>query len=411
MRILILTKEYPPYIYGGAGVHVDYLIKHLSLVSGTGHTLDVLCFGDQMVRTARKTIKGIHLDFDFPYRDPGHRALLDTLFRNIIMTGNVQKADIVHCHTWYTHLAGCLIKRILNIPLVITTHSLEPQRPWKQEQLGSAYRASMWVEKTAFENADGVIAVSRFMKKAVHDIYNVPYGKIRVIPNAIDVDQYKPTFDRKFLISCKIDPDKPYILFVGRITRQKGMIYLVNSLRYLSGGIQVVLCTGAPDTEGIGIEIEKKIREARKKSKNEIIWINKVLSRDHIIILYSHASVFICPSIYEPFGFINLEAMSCGTPVVASATGGIPEVVCHGKTGLLVPLEYSDTDCFKPRDPGKFSRGLAEAVNSLLSSPDRIKTMGLEARAWVVKHFNWNITAQNTLRFYQEMAGHGQSGK
>jgi len=327
------------------------------------------------------------------------------------MTGAVRKADIVHCHTWYTHLAGCLIKRILNIPLVITTHSLEPQRPWKEEQLGPAYKVSTWVEKTAFENADGVIAVSHFMKRAVHDIYKVSYKKIRVIPNAIDVDQYKPTFDPKFLISYKIDPDRPYILFVGRITKQKGLIHFINSLRYLSKGIQVVLCTGAPDTEKIGKDIEKKIKEARTKIKNEIIWINRTMSRDHIIILYSHASVFVCPSIYEPFGFINLEAMSCGTPVVASATGGIPEVVCHGKTGLLVPLEYSDTNNFEPRDPRKFSKELAEAVNSLVLSPEKMRTMGLKARAWAVKHFHWNITAQKTLRFYEEMTERRQSGK
>jgi starch synthase len=327
------------------------------------------------------------------------------------MTGAVRNADIVHCHTWYTHLAGCLIKQILNIPLVITTHSLEPQRPWKEEQLGSAYKVSTWVERTAFENADGVIAVSHFMKRAVHDIYKVPYKKIRVIPNAIDVDQYKPTFDPEFLISHKIDPERPYMLFVGRITKQKGLIHLVNSLQYLSKGIQVVLCTGAPDTEELGKYMAKKIKEARGKTKNKIIWINKIMSREHIIILYSHASVFLCPSIYEPFGFINLEAMSCGTPVVASATGGIPEVVCQGKTGLLVPLEYADTNTFAPTDPQKFSKELAEAVNSLVSSPEKIKTMGLNAREWVENHFNWNITAQKTLRFYREIIGHQQSIK
>jgi starch synthase len=327
------------------------------------------------------------------------------------MTGAVRNADIVHCHTWYTHLAGCLIKQIFTIPLVITTHSLEPQRPWKEEQLGSAYKVSTWVEKTAFENADGVIAVSHFMKRAVHDIYKVPHKKIRVIPNAIDVDQYKPTFDTNFLTSYNIDPDRPYILFVGRITKQKGLIHLVDSLRYLSRGIQVVLCTGAPDTEDFGRYVEKKIREARTKTRNKIIWINKVMSRNHVILLYSHASVFLCPSIYEPFGFINLEAMSCGTPVVASETGGIPEVVCQGETGLLVPLEYSDTNNFEPRDPKKFSKDLAQAVNSLLSSPEKIKTMGLQARAWVEKQFNWNSTAQNTLRFYREMIEHQQSRK
>ena len=325
------------------------------------------------------------------------------------MTGAVRNADIVHCHTWYTHLAGCLIKRILNIPLVITTHSLEPQRPWKEEQLGSAYKVSSWVERTAFENADGVIAVSHFMKRAVHDIYKVPHKKIRVIPNAIDVDQYKPAFDPEFLISHKINPERPYILFVGRITKQKGLIYLVNSLRYLSKGIQVVLCTGAPDTEKIGKYMESKIKEARTKTRNDIIWINKILSREHIVILYSHAAIFLCPSIYEPFGFINLEAMSCGTPVVASATGGIPEVVCQGKTGLLVPLEYADTDTFIPRDPVKFSKALAKAVNSLILSPETIKTMGRHSRIWVEKHFNWNITAQKTLRFYREIRAHQQS--
>lgn len=404
MRIIFLTNEYPPYIYGGAGVHAEYLLRELNILDEGRHILDVFCFGDQKEHSGNKNVEGIRLDFDFPCQDERHRKLLDTLFRNIIITGSVAEADILHCHTWYTYLAGCLIKRIYNIPLIITAHSLEPQRPWKEEQLGTAYNVSTWLEKTAYENADGVIAVSKFMKKSVHDFYKVPFKKIHVIPNAIDANYYKPTFNPSVLTLYQIRQDNPFfILFVGRITRQKGIIHFVNAIKYLLPEIQVVLCASTPDTKEIQKEMEKSIKEARTKTLNKIIWIDEVVPQNHLITLYSHASIFVCPSIYEPFGLINLEAMACGTPVVSSAVGGITEVVDHGKTGLLIPFEQKADHDFEPKDPEQFSRDLAEAINNLFRSPDKIRSMGNKARKKVEKIFNWESIARQTLEFYKEL--------
>jgi starch synthase len=403
MRIAFLTNEYPPHIYGGAGVHAEYLSHELARLDRGKHKINIFCFGNQKEHSANETVEGIHLDFDFPFQDSRHQKLFDTLFRNIITTGSVKEPEIVHCHTWYTHLAGCLIKQIFSIPLVITTHSLEPQRPWKEEQLGSAYKASTWLERTAYENADGVIAVSQSIKLAVHNLYKVPFEKICVIHNAIDVNQYKPTFNTALLTSYKINPDKPYLLFVGRITRQKGIIHLVNAVKYFSPGIQVVLCAGAPDTEDMGREMLEMVNKARKNTSNEIIWINTLVPRNHLICLYSHASVFVCPSIYEPFGLINLEAMACGTPVVSSAVGGIPEVVVPDENGLLVSFEPKNSDDCEPKDPEKFSRDLASAINNLFLSPEKIKIMGIKSRKRVEKHFTWQGVAQRTLDFYKEL--------
>jgi starch synthase len=401
MRIILLTNEYPPHIYGGAGVHVEYLSRELSRLDGGSHELDVLCFGDQKVRFANETVRGVRLDFEFPSQDAYHRKMLDALFRNIIMTGLAKEGDIVHCHTWYTLLAGCLIKQILGIPMLITAHSLEPQRPWKHEQLGSAYRASGWVEKTAYENANGIIAVSKFMKSAIHDIYGITPEKIRVIPNGIDMEQYKPTPDPRTLSAYGIDPSKPFVLFVGRITRQKGTIHLVNAIKYLDP-VQVVICADAPDTEEIDREMKRAVKDAQARTQSRVIWINKFVPRDDAVRLYSHASVFLCPSIYEPFGIINLEAMACKTPVVATAVGGIPEVVTHGETGLLVPFEAGGGGLFEPRDSDGFSRDIAEAVNSLLRSPRRMREMGERAREAIERKFSWQIIAGRTLEFYRE---------
>src|SRR3954452_11920676 len=260
------------------------------------------------------------------------------MLRNLVMAGMLQNVDVVHCHTWYTHLASCLVKQLTGARLVLTTHSLEPHRPWKVEQLGTAYQASSWVEKTAYQNADGVIAVSNSMRDDVHGLYGVPLEKIRVIHNGIDLDQYRPTPDPAVLVRHGIDPGRPFVLFVGRISRQKGIIHLVSAIKDVRPGVQVVLCAGAPDTEEIGREMAEHVDRARLESDNPIIWIPKVVSKEDIIALNTHAALFVCPSVYEPFGIINLEAMACGTPVVASAVGGIKEVVIPGETGLLVPF-------------------------------------------------------------------------
>jgi starch synthase len=403
MRITLLTNEYPPHVYGGAGVHVDYLSRELANLEGGKHEIQILCFGDQKEHSGNKIVEGIRPSFDFPFQDIRHEKLLDTLSLNIGMVGSVKETDIVHCHTWYTHLAGCLIKQRLDVPLVLTTHSLEPDRPWKEEQLGSAYQASTWLEKTAYQNADGVIAVSQSMKKRVHKLYQVPSEKIRIIPNGIDVNQYQPRPNPTLLTSYRISLDKPFLIFVGRITRQKGIIHLVNAIKYISPGIQIVLCAGAPDTEEIGREMEEKVKKAQTQTSNEMIWVRQWVPKSDLITLYSHASLFVCPSVYEPFGIVNLEAMACGTPVVASAIGGIPEVVTHGETGWLVPFDPIDTRSWEPREPEKFSKDLADAVNHLLSSPEKMKAMGIKSRERVEKYFSWGGVARETLEFYKKL--------
>jgi starch synthase len=407
MNITLLTNEYPPHVYGGAGVHVDYLSRELLALEGGKHVIQILCFGDQKEDSAHKTIIGIPSLSHAPLQDFRHEKLLDTLLRNILMVSSLKETDIVHCHTWYTYLAGCFIKQLFHIPLVLTTHSLEPQRPWKEEQLGAAYQVTNWLEKTAYQNADGVIAVSGSMKKGVYDLYQVPFEKIRVIPNGINVDEYQPRRNASLLRTYGINPDKPFLIFVARITRQKGIIHLIHAIQYISPGIQIVLCAGAPDTEEIGREMEEKVKQARTQTSNEIVWVRQWVPKRDLIILYSHASIFVCPSIYEPFGIVNLEAMACGTAVVASAVGGIPEVVIHGETGLLVPFEPINTQSWEPREPEKYSKDLANAINDLLSSPEKIKTMGRSSRERVKKYFSWESIARQTFEFYRELTHKG----
>jgi starch synthase len=404
MRIAILTNEYPPNIYGGAGVHVEYLTRELARVEGGNHSVEVLCFGDQSIRDGNLTVQGVNPTQKLPSTDTKHARFLDTMLRDLMMAGSLNDVDVVHCHTWYTHLAGCLARQLTGARLVLTTHSLEPHRPWKVEQLGTAYNASSWVERTAYENADGVIAVSESMREDVHQLYGVPYEKIRVIHNGIDLDQYKPTPNRAVVERYGINPDVPFILFVGRITRQKGIIHLVRAIKDVKPGVQVVLCAGAPDTPEIGREMQERIAEARKESKNPIIWIAQIVPKDDIISLYTHASLVVCPSVYEPFGIINLEAMACGTPVVASAVGGIPEVVVDGETGLLVPIDAVGDGDFEPRDPAKYARDLAAAINRLLDDPAALEQMGQRSRERVEQFFGWGSIARRTLDFYRELA-------
>ena len=310
MRIAILTNEYPPNVYGGAGVHVEYLSRELARLSEGRHSIRILCFGQQNIKASSMTVEGVAPPLQIFFRDERHQKLGDTLVHNIMMVGALHDADIIHCHTWYTHLAGCLLKQLLGAPLVLTTHSLEPHRPWKEEQLGAGYKVSSWLEKTTYENADGVIAGSSSMKKDVESVYGIEPRRVRVIYNGIDPAQYTPVRDNGMLEFYGIHPEKPYILFVGRITRQKGILHLIDAVKYLDANIQVVLCAGLPDTEEIMKETEERIAAARSQTQNEIIWIPRFLPKEHIIRLYTSASVFVCPSIYEPFGLINLEAMA-----------------------------------------------------------------------------------------------------
>jgi alpha-maltose-1-phosphate synthase len=403
MRIVILSNEAPPHIYGGAGVHVDFLSRELVRLEGKQHTVEVLCFGDQEETEGSPAIRGVREGFPFPIADPRQKTIFDALFKNLLMAGGLREADLVHCHTWYTHFAGSLVKNLFGIPLVLTTHSLEPHRPWKEEQLGTGYQVSSWVEKTAYELADGVIAVSSSMKRDVRALYGVHPEKIRVIPNGIDTDLYKPTPNREVPASYGIDPDKPYLLFVGRITRQKGIGHLLNAVPFLLPGIQTVICAGAPDSEALAAETEKKVEETRAQTANRIVWIRQWVPRLQMISLYTHASLFICPSIYEPFGIINIEAMACGTPVVASAVGGIPEVVVSGETGMLVPFKPVGSANPEPKNAARFSRELANAANFLMGSPATLRKMKTKAQERVEKYFSWRAIAARTLEFYKDL--------
>lgn len=403
MKIALLTNEYPPNVYGGAGVHVEFLTRELAQLSGGAHDVRVLCFGDQRVQLPHLSVQGIHARADLPFQDPRHEKFFSTLLQGLAMSGTLNDVDIVHCHTWYSHFGGCLAKVLHGVPMVLTTHSLEPHRPWKAEQLGTAYAASTWIERTAYQNADGVIAVSESMRQDVQSLYGVAPDRIRVIHNGIDLDQYRPTPSPATLAEFGIRGDLPFVLFVGRITKQKGILHLVNAIRSFHPGVQVVLCAGAPDTPEIGREMAAAVTAARAATRNPVIWIPEMLPREKTIALYTHADIFVCPSVYEPFGIINLEAMACETPVVASAVGGIPEVVAHGDTGLLVPAETLDHAEVEPRNPAQFARDLASAVNTLLDDPDLRVAMGRRARERVEQQFSWTSIARQTLTFYEEV--------
>ncbi len=402
MKIAILTNEYPPNVYGGAGVHVEYLTKELLKIDNGKHQVKVICFGNQDINENKLSVKGVSNEFKIDTKKKKHEKFLETMINNVITAGILDDVDIVHCHTWYTHFAGLLSKQLLDIPLVLTTHSLEPHRPWKVEQLGKAYNASSWIEKTAYENADGIIAVSSAMKKDVSELYDIENDKVEVIYNGIDLDQYKPEIDKNILIKYDIDQNKPFILFVGRITRQKGIVHLVNSIKYINEDVQIVLCAGMPDTKEIEIEMKNAVDLAKEETKNNIIWIPEMLPKPDIIKLYSMATVFVCPSVYEPFGIINLEAMACKTPVIASEVGGIPEIIIHGKTGLMVPIEFSKTDEFSLENPIKFEKDFAKAIDNLLKSPEKIKEMGENSRIRVENIFSWQSIAEKTIRFYEK---------
>jgi len=403
VRIALFTNEYPPNVYGGAGVHVEYLSRELARAEGGVHQVDVFCFGDQRETRGNLRVRGVTPGSPISAQEPRHARLLDALARDLAMVGAVESPDVVHCHTWYSHLAGCLARPLTGASLVLTTHSLEPHRPWKVEQLGTAYHATTWIERTAYENADGVVAVSTAMRDDVQELYGVSPDRVRVIHNGIDPDEYRPRPSPSTLRRLGIDAEIPIVLFVGRITRQKGILHLVRAIKYLRPGVQVVLCAGAPDTDEIAAEMTALISDAKRDAEIPLVWIREMLSKEDVIALYTHAAVFVCPSVYEPFGIINLEAMACETPVVATAVGGIPEIVVPGETGLLVPLEAEGGDSPEPRNADAFSRALAASVNELMAAPDRRAAMGKAARARVLEHFSWRFIAEQTLDFYREL--------
>jgi glycogen synthase len=406
VKALLLTNEYPPNVYGGAGVHVEYLSRALADLMD----VEVRCYGDQRIEEARLKVRGFGVDeagFGCP---PNLRSVFGAVQRDTAMAAAGTNADLVHVHTWYTHLGGILVKQNYGLPLVLTVHSLEPLRPWKREQLGGGYDFSCWVEKTAIEMADAVIAVSESTKVDVLRLFDVDPARVHVIHNGIDLAEYDERRDEAVLRRHGIDPDIPYVLFVGRITRQKGIVHLVRALRHLDPGFQIVLCAGAPDTPEIAQEMKSAV-DAAKAGRAGIIWIEEMVPKDEIIALYSGAELFVCPSIYEPFGIINLEAMACGTPVVASAVGGIPEVVVHGETGLLVPVEQMTEAPFEPLDADKFARELAAAINELMRDEPRRRKMAEAARCRVEEHFSWTAIAKKTADLYGEACSGRENGE
>lgn len=400
MKVAIFTNEFPPNIYGGAGVHVDYLTRELAKLVD----VEVHCFGEQNLTHGRLRVHGHKPWSGLGGRDKRYDRLWDTFSADLAMAAALREADIVHCHTWYSHLAGLIAKQLCRAALITTTHSLEPSRPWKAEQLGNAYHVSSWVERMVMEQADGVIAVSEGMKRDALRCFNIPADKIEVIHNGIDLAEYKPVSTLEALKKYKVAADKPYVLFVGRITRQKGIIHLVRAIPFIDRGAQIVLCAGTPDTEDIAREMRQAVADVRK-GRNDIIWIEEMVSRSEAIEFYSHAAVFCCPSVYEPFGIINLEAMACGTAVVGSKVGGIPEIIVDGETGYLVEYENADAETGEPKEPTAYSRALAEKINIILRDGEKQERFGHAGRKRVEEKFSWSAIARQTLDFYQQVSG------
>lgn len=400
MKSLLLTNEYPPRIYGGAGIHVQYLARELAQLCD----VEVRCFGDQFVEGQNPTVLGTEAD-KTDYTAPKPLQSVFAALQNCLdfNTKNID-ADVVHLHTWYSHFGGVLAKLNYGIPMALTVHSLEPLRPWKREQLGGGYDFTLWLEKTSIEMADRVIAVSKETKEDILNLFDVPEEKVPVIYNGIDPNEYTPTPNRAVLERLNVDPDVPYVLFVGRITRQKGIIHLVNAIRHLDPGTQVVLCAGAPDTDEIAAEMTAAIEAVQQDFDGKVVWIEEMLPADEKINLYSHARVFCTPSIYEPFGIINLEAMACEVPVVASAVGGMKEIIIRGETGLLVPLEQQKESPFEATDPAAFAADLASGINELMRDPARCEAMGKAGRQRVIDTFSWASIARETLELYQTIA-------
>jgi alpha-maltose-1-phosphate synthase len=398
VRALILSNEFPPEIYGGAGVHVDELTRHLRALI----ELDIRTFGTRWEDADGWRVRGYRPAHDLERADERLAPMLSALSRGLDMVIDPVTSDVVHVHTWYTHLAGILVRLAYGIPLVLTVHSLEPLRPWKREQLGGGYDVSSWVERTAIESADAVVAVSRETREDVLRLFEVAPERVHVIHNGIDADFYHPDPGTDALERHGVDPSVPYVLFVGRITRQKGIVHLVRAIRHLEPGIGVVLCAGQPDTPQIAAEMEAGVAAARAERPN-VVWIGEMVSREEARQLYSRAAVFCCPSVYEPFGIINLEAAACETPVVASAVGGIPEVVVDGETGLLVPVELRPDDPMSPVDPDRFELNLAGAINALMADAATREVMGRAARRRAVERFSWSTIAESTVDLYRTL--------
>ncbi len=390
MRIDLLTREYPPEVYGGAGVHVEYLARELRrLVEVRVH-----CMGkprDEPGVTA----------YDVPVELAAANGALRALGADLAMASGCAGADLVHSHTWYANFAGHIAKLLHGVPHVATAHSLEPLRPWKADQLGGGYAVSSWSEGTAFQAADALIAVSAGMREDVLRCYpDIDPDKVHVVHNGIDIEEYQPDSGTDVLQRHGIDPARRSVVFVGRITRQKGLPHLLRAARSIDPDVQLVLCAGAPDNPEILAEVTVLV-EALRRERQGVVWIREKLPRPDVVQILSHASVFVCPSVYEPMGIVNLEAMACLAPVVATATGGIPEVVADGETGLLVPIEQAEDGSGTPVDAAKFEGDLAERINVVLADPERGRLMGQAGRRRALEQFSWTTVATRTLDVYR----------
>jgi len=394
MRIDLLTREYPPEVYGGAGVHVEYLSRELRRLAD----VRVHCWG------ADRDVPGVTAHA-VPATLADANAALQTMGIDLGMAAGCEGTDLVHSHTWYANLAGHAAKLLYGVPHVATTHSLEPLRPWKAEQLGGGYALSCWCERTALLGADAVIAVSEGMRRDVLTCYpDVDPDRVQVVYNGIDTDEYAPDPATDVLTEHGIDLDRPSVVFVGRITRQKGLPYLLRAARGFPPDTQLVLLAGAPDTPQIAAEVSGLVEELRTE-RSGVLWIEKMLPKPQVVQVLSHATVFVCPSVYEPMGIVNLEAMACEAAVVATATGGIPEVVADGETGLLVPIDQVADGSGTPSDPQRFVADIAERVTAVVSDPARARAMGQAGRRRAVEQFSWATIADRTAELYRSLIG------
>jgi len=389
MRADVITKEYPPEVYGGAGVHVTELVKAMRQQT----QVVVRAFG------APRDEPGV-FSYPVPSELAGANATLQTMAVDLAIASDVAGADVVHSHTWYANHAGHVASMLHGIPHVVTAHSLEPLRPWKAEQLGGGYRVSSWIERTAYEAADAVIAVSDGMKRDILRSYPaLDDARVHTVYNGIDLEAWAPVHDDELVRSLGIDPSRPSVVFVGRITRQKGLPYLLRAAKLLPADVQLVLCAGAPDTPEIMAEVSGLVRELQEE-RTGVVWIEKILPRHQLSAVLSAATTFVCPSVYEPLGIVNLEAMACGVPVVGSDTGGIPEVVADGLTGRIVPLEQAQDGTGTPLDPDQFVADLARILTEVVSDPALARLMGRAGRMRAESEFAWTRIADRTLQVY-----------
>ncbi|GAA3647788.1 glycogen synthase [Microbacterium marinilacus] len=396
MRVDLLTREYPPDVYGGAGVHAAELVKALRRSGEQAIDVVVRCFG------AARDEPGTFA-YDVPAGLGDANGALQTMGVDLEIARDAAGADLVHSHTWYANLAGHVAKLLHGIPHVATAHSLEPLRPWKAEQLGGGYRLSSWIERESLGAADAVVAVSEGMRRDLLRVYpDLDPERVQVVYNGIDLDAWRPVHAPDAVRSLGVDPDRPSVVFVGRITRQKGLPYLLRAARLLPPDVQLVLCAGAPDTPEILAEVEALVAELRQ-TRDGVVWIDRHLPRHELCAVLSAATTFVCPSVYEPLGIVNLEAMACGAPVVGTGTGGIPEVVAHGTTGAIVPLDQLDDGTGTPTDPDRFVADLAAALIEMVAEPDRARALGEAGRRRAEDEFSWLAIADRTRALYADV--------